>query len=109
MGSPTDVDWLGPLAARGPVPGLAVPLTVSWLVQKGPDGDVRLEAVFAPDPAGANGDPVEVELTSTHAVALALASGETSPNVAWMRGRLKAAGPTGPLLAVLAHAEAATA
>lgn len=108
MADPTDLDWLTPLADRGPVPGLRTRLTITWLVQKGPDGDLRVSASFEPDPTHAtDGEPAEVELTCPHPIAVQLASGEVTPNVAWMSGRLKASGPTGPLLAVLAEADAA--
>jgi hypothetical protein len=101
------LDWLTPLAERGPVPGLRRPLTIELSVPKTADGDLTFTATFAPAAGQGEGDADRVELTAVPAVAEALASGELSPNVAWMSGRLKASGPTGPLLAVLALAEAA--
>jgi hypothetical protein len=108
-----DLDWLTPLAEPGPVPGLHVPLTVRYVVPKTADGDRTIEVSFAPETDGGVGegaadDAAVVELTATPAVADQLVSGELAPNVAWMSGRLKASGPTGPLLAVLAHAESVT-
>lgn len=112
-GEPTDqptdhpLDWLTPVAARGPVPGLARPLEVAWTVPKAPGGDVAVTVRFEPA-AGAPGDEADVvELTATAAVAARLAAGELTPNVAWMSGKLKASGPTGPLLALLAHVQPA--
>lgn len=110
MTDPIDLaglDWLTPLAERGPVPGLQRPLTATLVVPKTAEGDLRFTARFDPAPEGSSdGDPDEVELTAVPKVAAQLGSGELSPNVAWMSGRLKAAGPTGPLLAVLAAADA---
>lgn len=106
MGAEETLDWLTPLAAQGPVPGLRRPLALTLSVPKTPDGDLRFTATFDPVD-GADGETDEVELTATLAVARSVASAEVSPNVAWMSGRLKAAGPTGPLLAVLARADAA--
>lgn len=106
-----DLDWLTPLAEPGPVPGLRAPLTVRYVVPKTADGDRTIEVTFAPETddggvgEGAADDAAVVELTATPAVADQIASGALSPNVAWMSGRLKASGPTGPLLALLAHAE----
>ncbi len=107
MADPTDLDWLEPLAERGPVPGLRTRLTVTWLVQKSPEGDLRFTSAFEPEPsATSGGEPAEVELTCPYPIAVQISSGELTPNVAWMSGRLKASGPTGPLLSVLALADA---
>ena len=113
------LDWVTPLADRGPVAGLRRPLVVAWSVPKAPGGDgavtVRFEPAAPADTVGGGaGDQVdelgevdEVELTATAAVAGRLVAGEVTPNAAWMSGKLKAAGPTGPLLALLAHAQRA--
>lgn len=108
------LDWVTPLADRGPVAGLRRPLVVAWSVPKAPGGDgavtVRFEPAVAPDHTagdGAGDEVDEVELTATAAVAGRLVAGELTPNAAWMSGKLKAAGPTGPLLALLAHAQRA--
>ncbi len=111
MDVPSDLDWTAPLAQRGAVPGLTRPLTIIYTVPKTSEGDLRFVTTFeAPDAAEGGGsadgaEPDEVELTAVPAVAEALRSGAITPNVAWMSGRLKAAGPTGPLLAVLALAD----
>ncbi len=105
-----DLDWVTPLAGLGPVWGLRRPLEVTWSVPKAPDGPVAVTVRFEPSPsaggdeAGRSEDVDVVELSSTAAEAARLVSGELDANVAWMSGRLKAAGPTGPLLALLAHA-----
>jgi hypothetical protein len=115
------LDWLTPLREQGPVRGLTRPLQVSWSVPKAPGGEGAVTVRFEPAPgstgsAGGDargggdatgaGDGVdEVELSATAAVAGRLVAGELTPNVAWMSGQLKAAGPTGPLLALLAHAQ----
>lgn len=107
MAAAEALDWLTPLSDRGPVPGLVRPLVITLSVPKTPDGDLGFTATFAPGGEdGSGGEADEVELTATLAVAEALAAGDVSPNVAWMSGRLKASGPTGPLLAVLAVADA---
>ena len=107
------LDWITPLAARGPVPGLARPLRLSYVVPKTADGDLSFSATFEPadGDGGGDGDEAdEVELTAVPKVADLLASGASRPNVAWMSGKLKvASGPTGPLLAVLALADSVAA
>ena len=105
------LDWLTPLAESGPVPGLRRPLAITLVVPKTAEGDLRFAASFEPEPGASSPDgvPDEVELSAVLKVATLLGSGELSPNVAWMSGRLKAAGPTGPLLAVLAAADTAAA
>lgn len=105
----TAFDWLTPLADRGPVPGLERPLAVTFVVAKTADGDLRFTATFGAGSGADEGAADEVELTAVPAVAEDLASGVVTPNVAWMSGRLKAAGPTGPLLALLAMADSAAA
>lgn len=104
------LDWVTPLVAQGPVAGLRRPLVVAWSVPKAPGGDGAVTVRFEPadvDGAGAVDDVDEVELTATAVVAGRLVAGELTPNAAWMSGKLKAAGPTGPLLALLAHAQRA--
>ncbi len=102
----SEFDWLAPLVEAGPIPGLARPLDVVWSVPKTSGGEaakVHLMASTDQEPT-ANGEPDVVELSATASVARALAAGELSPNTAWMTGRLKASGPTGPLLALLSRA-----
>ena len=85
-------------------------MTVLHIVTGGPEGEVRYRSVLdgghlsvAPaDADAAAGDDPEVTLTTPHTDALAIARGELDANVAFMRGRSKTTGPTGPLLAVLA-------
>lgn len=102
-----DYDWLGPIAERGPVPGLDRPLEVAWSVIKPPGGPVAATVRFEPvGPSAESGNDADVvELSASPADSVRLVIGEVTPNVAWMSGRLKASGPTGPLLALLAHAE----
>ena len=91
-------------------------VTVLHVVAGGPDGEIRYltsltdgvlaaHEVHAEDVAGGASDGAaepDVSLTTPYAEALAIARGELHPNVAFMRGRTKTSGPTGPLLAVLA-------
>ncbi|CAN5686246.1 hypothetical protein BH10ACT1_BH10ACT1_01790 [soil metagenome] len=86
------------------VPGLAV--TIQQVVPGAPDGEVRFVAVVADGrlASATLGVDAEAELTLTTKFpeAKALAAGELDANVAFMRGRIKVAGPTGPLLRLLA-------
>lgn len=85
------------------------PIRVQHVLTGGPDGEVRLGSVV--DAAGSvetvAGDVAEPDVTLTLAVAdaLTILRGDVSPNVAYMRGRLKAAGHTGRLLELLAEAD----
>ena len=75
------------------------------VITGGPDGEVRYTAIAADGsvtyvPGVA--DDVDVMLTDTAANARAIVRGELDPNAAFMRGRTKVVGATGPLLALLA-------
>lgn len=81
------------------------------VITGGPDGEIRFTAVVADGSVAylpGLADDVEVTLTDTAANARAMASGELDPNAAFMRGRTKVAGATGPLLALLAATRSAT-
>ena len=75
------------------------------VITGGPDGEVRYTAIAADGAVTylpGTADDVDVTLTDTAANALAIVRGELDPNAAFMRGRTKVAGATGPLLALLA-------
>jgi len=86
------------------VPGLA--LTVQQVVPGAPDGEVKYVAVVADGrlASATLGTDAEADLTltTTYPEAKAVAAGELDANAAFMRGRIKVAGPTGPLLQLLA-------
>lgn len=87
-------------------PGDTPTVTVLHVVAGGPDGEIRyvtslVDGALEVLGADAGAEP-DVTLTTPHAEALAISRGELHPNVAFMRGRTKTTGPTGPLLAVLA-------
>ena len=90
--------------------------TIVHVVTGAPDGEVRYLSEYVDgrlvrnellDSAGAgagtvpDGDPV-VTLTTPYAEAVAIAEGRLDPNAAFIAGLTKTAGPTGPLLGVLA-------
>ncbi len=74
-------------------------------VTGGPDGEVRCGAVLEDGRLTAWGpgavDGPELTVTTTAADAAAIQRGELDPSVAYMRGRLKAAGSMSLLLALL--------
>lgn len=80
--------------------------TLCAIVTGAPAGEVRVQATFADGAlvslAPGTDPDVVITLTTPYADAASMASGELSPNVAFMRGRSKTTGPTGPLLDVLA-------
>ena len=71
---------------------------VVWTVTGGPDGDVAV-----PVPGAPTDGEVLLTLTTPSAEAAAVAAGRLDPNTAYMQGRLKVTGPTGPLLDLLAY------
>ena len=87
--------------------------TIVHVVTGAPDGEVRYLSEYVDgrlvrndllDGAGtvvAEGDSV-VTLTTPYAEAVAIAEGRLDPNAAFIAGLTKTAGPTGPLLGVLA-------
>lgn len=85
------------------------PIRVQHVLTGGPDGEVRIGSVVdaagsVETVAGEIADP-DVTITLAAADALTILRGDVSPNVAYMRGRLKAAGHTGRLLELLAEAD----
>jgi len=103
-------EWLDEVRERAEAeperPGVTAKLQVSisgtptgevrsyWVVEDGRLRDAQLGVLPEPD----------LELTVQYADALAIRRGELDANVAYMRGRLKAAGDTGKLLRLLQHA-----
>ncbi len=83
-----------------------VTVRVQHLVTGGPDGDVAYHMVFehgrVVDGGHGTAAGAEVVLTTVHAVAAEIASGDVEPSVAFMQGRLKTEGPTCRLLPLLA-------
>lgn len=83
--------------------------TVQYVVTGGPDGDIKYSCVIK------DGKPLEsqigvipdAELTVTlpYSDSVAIAQGELDPSVAFMQGRMKAAGATGKLLQLLPIAQ----
>lgn len=104
-------EWLGgphdPMTVAAAAAGIDAGMV--HVVTGGPQKE-RRHAARATAGGSAEAFPVDLtdaDLTFTYAFAdgLALARGEVSPNVAYMRGRLKVAGDTGLLLRVLAASE----
>lgn len=103
-------EWLAgphdPMAAAAAAAGIDV--RVLHVVTGGPQKELRHASAAAADGSVetlAVDDDVDLTLTCAFADGLALARGEVMPNVAYMRGRLKAAGDTGLLLRVLKACE----
>jgi len=96
-----------PMAVAAADAGLT--LRLQHVVTGGPAKETRYGTVVAADQAleTVAGNLSDADLTFTCAFAdgLALSSGDITPNTAYMRGRLKAAGHTGLLLQVLAACE----
>jgi hypothetical protein len=101
-------EWLKELvastSARPQVPGANG--TVSMVITGGPAGDVSYHWSYRDGlpGEGAMGSAPDANLTLTigRADAEAVAKGDVEPSVAYMRGRLKAAGDGGLLLGLLA-------
>ena len=98
-------EWLAAQLAAGaalPVqPGVSG--VVAHVVSGGPDGDVTYVTTVV-DGQLVPSDPArepDATLAVPYAEGLAMASGELDPNAAYMQGRIKTTGATGPLLAVL--------
>ncbi|MEZ5177773.1 MAG: alkyl sulfatase C-terminal domain-containing protein [Acidimicrobiales bacterium] len=95
------------LAVGGALPERpGVSAVVDHVVGGGPDGEVRYVTrvvdgrVVQHEPGSA--DEPDATLTVPHAEGLAIATGELDVNAAFMQGRIKTAGRTGPLLHILA-------
>jgi hypothetical protein len=84
-------------------PGVSARIQVE--VTGGPEGEVRYYRVVEDGRLthGATGkvDDPDITLTWSWADAVAASQGELDPNVAFMQGRMKAAGSTGQLLKLL--------
>jgi putative sterol carrier protein len=92
------------LAARYPARE-GVSARMAWVVQGGPEGDIRSFQVIEDGIVTAQGlgevaDP-DFTITSTWADATAILRGELDANVAFMQGRTKVAGNMGKLMALL--------
>lgn len=92
-------------AAEGP----AVSARIECTVTAGPDGDVTWRAVLDRGTvveAALGADPTaDLTLSAPYEVAVAVLTGDLDPAVAYMQGRLKAAGDTAALHALLAFAQ----
>ena len=103
-------DWLEariePAAAGLAAAGASV--RVQFVVTGGPDGEVRYgtvsDAGSVATTAGALTDP-DLTCTNTYADAVAILTGDLTPNVAYMRGRTKVVGHTGRLLDLLSASQ----
>jgi hypothetical protein len=84
-------------------PGVSARLAV--VVTGSPTGDIRYFQIISDGRIVRQGlgelTDADVVLTSTFADSAAMLRGELDANVAFMQGRMKMAGSTGPLLAVL--------
>ena len=107
LGSP---EWLAeardPAAAGLRAQAHPRPVRVQYVVTGTEAGEVRWATEVTADGSvvehvGSIDDP-DVTLTWGLADARALARGEVSPNVSWMRGRTKVVGATGAMLRLLA-------
>ncbi len=89
-------------------PGVSA--VVQHVVSGGPDGEVRYVARVVDgrvvDLAPGAADEPDATLTIPHAEGLAMAEGRLDANAAFMQGRIKTAGRTGPLLALLSVLQA---
>ena len=100
-------EWLDELARTGgehaPFPGVSGRVQV--VVSGGPEKDVKFVAVLddgrVTDAARRVDADAELTLTFEYANAVAVQQGELDPSVAYMQGRMKAAGDTGMLLQLL--------
>lgn len=97
---------LPPAVERGAPGGAASSGTVLHVVAGAPDGEVRYlarleDGVLVENRLGSVEEP-EVTLAIPYAEGLAMATGELDPGAAYMQGRIKTTGATGPLLALLA-------
>lgn len=107
-------EWLDLLRGRlaevdGAATGSAPTVRVEHVVTKGPEGEVRWVAVFEAGSLVAatlgGADDVELSLTTVYDDAVAILRGTLDLNTAFMQGRMKVAGPTGPLLRLLAASQ----
>ena len=79
---------------------------IQFVIAGTPEGDVKLamavnDGIVAESSLGTDGD-ADVTLTIKYPDAINLIRGELDPNAAFMQGKIKVAGPTGPLLDLLA-------
>ena len=85
--------------AAPPAAAPPAPVTVTFTVTGGPDGDATGALDLWPDGQGARR---EVGFTLPAGEARSLIAGDLAPSVAFMRGRLKTSGDAGAVLDVLA-------
>jgi hypothetical protein len=110
MASYLSEEWLAgahdPMATAAANAGIDV--RIVQVVTGGPQKELRFASRASADgevePVAGDGE-ADLTLTCAFVDGLSMARGELSPNVAYMRGRLKAAGHTGLLLQVLAACE----
>ena len=79
---------------------------IQFVIAGSPEGDVKLamavdDGIVAESSAGTDGH-ADLTLTIKYPDAVNLMRGELDPNAAFMQGKIKVAGPTGPLLDLLA-------
>ena len=97
------------LAHAKPDADLAFSAVVEFVTTKRPDGDVRWAGVFEDGvlvsvAIGAATNP-DLSLTTVYPDSVAILRGELDLNTAFMQGRMKVTGPTGPLLALIAQSQ----
>ncbi len=79
---------------------------IQFVIAGSPSGEVKLamvvtDGLVTESSLGADGD-ADLTLTIKYTDAVNLIRGELDPNAAFMQGKIKVAGPTGPLLDLLA-------
>ncbi len=78
---------------------------MQFIITGGPDGDVRyywvLEDGHLRQSGAGDVDDPDVTLTTARPDAIAMATGELDPNVAFMQGRMKVAGSMGIMMRLL--------
>jgi len=78
---------------------------VQFVVAGGPEGDVTYVTTVTDGVVVSNtlgpAEDADATLAVPYAEGLAMAEGDLDPNAAYMQGRIKTTGATGPLLAVL--------
>ena len=105
-------EWFDAALAVGAAPPErpGVSAVVQHVVSGGPDGEVRyvtrvVDGRVVEHGPGSVDDP-DATLATPHAEGLAIAEGRLDANAAFMQGRIKTAGRTGPLLALLSVLQA---
>lgn len=83
----------------------ALSARIQFVIAGSPEGDVKLamvvtDGLVTESSLGTDGD-ADLTLTIKYPDAVNLLRGERDPNAAFMQGKIKVAGPTGPLLDLL--------